>query len=117
MKEKVKILIWAPFISKVGTVNNVINSAYSLLKYSKSKKFEISLINSTGEWEEYKKNLLDKRLSVINFFNLRLFNNFKKEGFVRSRLAYIYIFVVSFFPLLRYLKKAKPDYLNINIVT
>ena len=117
MKEKVKILIWAPFVSKVGTVNNVINSAYSLLKFSKSKKFEISLVNCIGEWEEYKKDLFDKGLNVINFFNLKLFNKFKKEGFIKSRLAYVYIFLVSFFPLFRYLKKEKPDFLNAYLVT
>ena len=115
--KKVKILIWAPFISKVGTVNNVINSAYSLLKFSKKKFFEISLINSTGEWKDYKNELYDKGLNSVDFFNLKSFNKIKKEGFYKSRLAYIFIFFVSLFPLLKYLKKEKPDFLNIYLVT
>jgi glycosyltransferase involved in cell wall biosynthesis len=115
--KKIKILIWAPFISKVGTVNNVINSAYSLQKFSKKKIFEILLINSTGEWKSYKDELCDKGLNLVDFFNLKAFNKFKKEGFIKSRLAYMFIFLVSFFPLFKYLKKEKPDFLNIYLVT
>ena len=58
MQNNTKIFVWSPFISKVGTVNNVINNAYSLIKFSKLRKFEISLINSFGEWNNFQENLL-----------------------------------------------------------
>ena len=45
-----KIFIWSPFTSKVGTVNNVINFAKSLIKFSKPNQFDVSFINSFGEW-------------------------------------------------------------------
>ena len=38
MKNNTEIFFWSPFIGKVGTVKNVINSAYSLVKYQKKKK-------------------------------------------------------------------------------
>ena len=39
------IFIWSPFTSKIGTINNVINSSGSLIKFSKSKIFNVSLVN------------------------------------------------------------------------
>ena len=75
----------------------MINSAYSLLKFSKKKFFEISIINSTGEWKDYKNELYDKGLNLVDFFNLKSFNKIKKEGFYKSRLAYIFIFLYHFF--------------------
>ena len=55
-----KIFIWSPFTSKVGTTNNVLNSTYSLVKFSKSKSLDIKLINVFGEWNEFKENLFKK---------------------------------------------------------
>ena len=55
MFENNKIFIWSPFIAKVGTVNNVINSVFSLIKFSKKKNFKISIINAFGEWNYFKK--------------------------------------------------------------
>ena len=49
-----KIYYWLPFISKVGTVEAVINSAISLQKYSKGK-YQIVIINAVGEWTDYLK--------------------------------------------------------------
>ena len=43
------IFVWSPFTSKVGTINNVINSSYSLIKFSKLKNFNVKLINVFGE--------------------------------------------------------------------
>ena len=44
-------------------------------------------------------------------------NSFKKDGFLRSRFAYFYIFFKSFFPLIKILKEKKPDYLIIHLIT
>ena len=35
--ESKNIFVWSPFTSKIGTINNVINSSYSLVKFSKFK--------------------------------------------------------------------------------
>ena len=117
MQDNTKIYFWSPFTGNVGTVKNVINTAYSLIKYSKKKNFEISLINVFGEWNFVKNNLLKRNILIKNFYNINFFLNFKKEGFLRSRLSYIFIFLISFIPLLKILKKEKPKFLNVHLLT
>ena len=53
--DKKSIFVWSPFISKVGTVQNVINSLNSFNKYS---NLNTNLINVFGEWDNYKACLL-----------------------------------------------------------
>ena len=48
-----RIYYWSPCLNKVGTYKSTINSAISLAKYS--KKYEIKIINSCGEWNDEKK--------------------------------------------------------------
>ena len=59
-----KILIWAPFINKVGTTKNVINSISSIKKYSKKNQYSIDLVNVFGEWNGYEFN--DIEVNKIN---------------------------------------------------
>ena len=108
-----KIYYWSPFTSKVATIKAVINSAYGLRKYF---KIETSIINSSGEWNSYRKKLRQKNVKIINFNN-NTKNKIEIEGFVKSRLIYIKIFIFSFFPLLNLLKKNKPDYMVVHLIT
>ena len=108
-----KIYYWSPFTSKVATIKAVINSAYGLRKYF---KIETSIINSSGEWNSYRKKLRQKNVKIINFNN-NTKNKIEIEGFVKSRLVYIKIFIFSFFPLLNLLKKNKPDYMVVHLIT
>ena len=43
------IFVWSPFTSKIGTINNVINSSYSLIKFSKLKNFNDSKANKLNK--------------------------------------------------------------------
>ena len=110
------IFYWCPFISHVATVKAVINSAYSLIKYSNSK-YEPKLINVFGEWDaaknetKKKKIIITKKLINFSYLNINL------NGFLISRIKYIFIFIFSFFPLINLLKSKKPDYLIIHLVT
>ena len=117
MQDNTKIYFWSPYTGNVGTVKNVINTAYSLVKFSKEKIFEISLINVFGEWNFAKNNFLKRNILIKDFYNINFFLNFKKEGFLRSRLSYIFIFLISFIPLLKILKKEKPKFLNVHLLT
>ena len=110
MQNKTKIFFWSPFIDKVGTINNVVNAATSLERYKKKNKFEISLINCFGEWNYLKSTLLTQNIKTIDFYNIKFFLKFKKIGFLKSRLSYIFIFLISFVPLLKILKEK-----NLNI--
>tara|TARA_E500000178_G_scaffold355226_1_gene427082 strand:+ start:1098 stop:2258 length:1161 start_codon:yes stop_codon:yes gene_type:complete len=117
MKNHTKIFFWSPFTGKVGTVKNVLNSAYSLNKFQKKKNFQIYLINSFGEWNFAKKDILKKDIQIKDFYNLNNFLSIDKRGFLRSRLSYIFIFLISFVPLFKILKKEKPHFLNIHLLT
>ena len=51
-----KVYYWSPFIGNIATIKAVVNSAFSLVKYS-NKAFIPSIINSCGEWSQYISNL------------------------------------------------------------
>tara|TARA_Y100000389_G_C17467250_1_gene526776 strand:+ start:486 stop:1631 length:1146 start_codon:yes stop_codon:yes gene_type:complete len=114
--KKSSVFYWCPFISKVATVKAVINSALSLNKYSKGE-YNPTIINSFGEWDELEKDLSQKKIclskKLINFKFLKL----DLKGFLFSRIKYFIIFIIGFFPLMYFLKKNKPNYLIIHLVT
>ncbi len=108
-----KIFYWSPYLSNVATINNVINSALSLSKYN--KKFEVSIIDVFSEWSA-KKDYLEKNninLEKLDSFNLKL----PIVGFFTSRFYLLLIFIKNFIPLLKLLKKKKPDFIIIHLLT
>jgi glycosyltransferase involved in cell wall biosynthesis len=109
------VYYWAPFTSKVATISAVINSAYSLNKYSKN--FETCIINSYGEWDDYLEELRVKKINVISTNNLNFLKKINKTGYIKSRFAYIVIFIFNFYHLLKLLINKKPDYLLIHLIT
>ena len=113
---KKTISYWSPHISKVATIKAVYNSAFALNYFSKGK-FKTEILDVFGEWKKFSnedsKNLIKfHRLTKFNFLN-----KFSSEGFLYSRLKYIIIFLISFFPLKKYLENEKPKYLLIHLVT
>ena len=62
--ESKNIFVWSPFTSKIGTINNVINSSYSLVKFSKFKNFNVKLINVFGEWNNFSSEI-EKKISKL----------------------------------------------------
>ena len=114
---KKNIFIWCPFTSKVGTTNNVINSCFGLIKFSKSHSFKLNIINVFGEWDSYSEEIKKKKIEIENLESIRSIKEWKKEGFLKSRISYLLIFIFSFFPLYFLLKKKKPDYLTAHLIT
>jgi len=113
-----KIFYWSPFTtSKIATVKAVINSARSLNKFSYKDQFKTSIIDAVHEWKDFEDEIKEKKIELIYLNKNSLFNSFKKDGFIRSRFAYFYIFFKSFFPLIKILKEKKPDYLIIHLIT
>ena len=112
-----KVFYWSPFTSKVATVKSVINSAESLNRFSKNKKFKTYIINAVNEWVDFEEEIKKKKIEIIYLNKKSIFNSLKKDGFIRSRLAYWYIFLKSLFPLLKILNQKKPDYLIIHLIT
>ena len=112
----IKVFYWAPFISKIATPKAVINSALSLNKYS-NKKIQSSIINLFGEWNFFLDDKKKYNLNLLNLFNKIHFLNLPDNGFFLSMISFVFIFLKSFFPLLKLLKKKKPNYLIIHLNT
>ena len=110
-----KVFYWCPFISKVATIKAVIRSAQSLKKYS-NKKYEPTIINVAGEWNEFKKNN-DLDIRVIDLNSSLVLDNRDWTGLVKSRFIYIYIFLISFFPLIKLIKNQKPEFFIIQLIS
>lgn len=109
------IYYWAPFIDRVATIKAVYNSVNSLNRYS-SKKYSAKIIDTFGEWEL--NNYFNQNKS--NFFpltKLNFLNKFSSLGFIKSRLKYILIFLLCFFPLKKFIKSTKPDFIIIHLIT
>lgn len=112
-----KIFYWSPFTGKVATVKSVINSAESVNRFFKDKKFKPYILDAVNEWVDFEDEIKKKEIEIIYLNKKSIFNLFKKEGFIRSRLSYWYIFFKSFFPLIKILDRKKPDYLIIHLIT
>jgi glycosyltransferase involved in cell wall biosynthesis len=111
------IFYWSPFISKVATIQAVINSAHSINQFSKKNLLKASIIDAVHEWAEYEKLLKEKNIELIYLNKKSNLKSIKRDGFFMSRLLFVYIFFKSFFSLNKLLKKQKPDYLIIHLIT
>ena len=112
---KKSIYYWSPFLSKIATINAVINSAYSMNKYSQN--YNCSIINAVGEFNVYSKDLLKKKINLINLSSIFLYKYLPNTGIFKSRFSFIIIFIFSFFKLKKLLQKYNPDFLIIHLIT
>ncbi len=109
-----KIFYWCPFIGNVATIDAVLNSIKSINKYS-NNLMEPCLINSVGEWNLKKKKI--NKIKIIDFYKFNLIEYLPKLGFIKSRITYFLIFFLTVFKLHKILKKQKPEYLIIHLIT
>jgi len=107
-----KIYYWSPHTNYVATIKSVLNSALSLNKYGKNN-FDISIIDTNGEWED----IDSKKTKFIKLYSRIFFKTFPLNGYLKSRLAYLYIFLFNFFPLKNLIQKDKPDYFFIQLIS
>ena len=111
---KKKVFYWSPHINEqIATVKAVVNSALSLIKYSKN--YDPTIINVFGEWNSLKNLLNDKNLNFKNLINLNI--KLPINGFLKSRIFYTFLSLVILIPLYKFLRKEKPDYLIIHLIT
>ncbi len=108
------ILIWSPFLQKVGTTTNVYNIINSINRYSK-KNYEIDLINVFGEWDDYEFEHL--KVNKITLLNYDFIKKAKKNGFLKSRIYTLLIIVFSTIPLLKLMKKKRYKFFFIHLIT
>jgi len=110
-----KIYYWSPHLVNIATPRAVVNSAYSIQKYSTN--FKPSIINFFGEFNNFKEKLNQKKINLINFYNHKIINFLPKHGFLQSRFSFIVLFILAFVPLKNLIKKNKPDFLIIHLIT
>jgi glycosyltransferase involved in cell wall biosynthesis len=110
------IYYWSPYLTNIATINAVTNSIVALEKFSKKDlRYKINIINACGEWSNLKN--IKKDIETINLLPFNLHKFLPKEGFIQSRISMIIIAIVSFLPLLVKIRKNKPDYIIIHLLT
>ena len=114
-KNSINIAYWSPFLGRVATIRSVLNSIISLTRYSK-KKYRPILINCFGEWNNYKKEI---KRNKIDYINLQENFSFSVDtyGFFKSRIIYLITFLISYNKLKIFLKKNRPKYLIVHLLT
>ena len=70
-----------------------------------------------GEFNEYNLNIENKEIELINYFNDKILEYLPKYGWIKSRLSFLFIFLLSFFPLKNLLSKKKPDFIIIHLIS
>ena len=111
-----KIFYWSPHISKVATVKNVINSAFSLKKFSK-EKIDVSILDVIGEWCSYKYELESKRINYLKIPGFEISKLLPVSGYLISRIIYFIVLVTKIFKLKKLIDKEKPNYIIIHLIT
>jgi len=109
-----KIFYWSPHINEqVATVKAVLNSAKSLSKYESN--FKPHIINAFGEWNNFSSELNLLKIPLIKIIDLKI--KLPINGFLKSRIFYIFLSIIIFFPLIKILKKEKPEFVIIHLIT
>ena len=115
MKSKNKIYYWSPHLVNIATPRAVVNSAYSVKRYS--SYFDTFIVNFFGEFNLFKDELEKIKIKLINHYRFNFLKYLPKYGKLKSRFSFFIIFIFSIFPLKRLLEKDKPDFLIIHLVT
>ena len=115
MNKKKIVCYWSPFISSVATVKAVLNSAMSVKFYS-SNKYDSLILDVFGEWDA-NRNEKNYNLKFYKLNNIKKLFNFSSEGFLKSRIKYFMIFILSFNSLKKFILNEKPEFLIVQLVT
>lgn len=78
---KKKIFYWSPCLNPVGTVKSTLNSAIAAKKFGKNK-YDVTLINAFGEWDQYL-DFLKKIILKFLISNTDFINTFQKKVFFK----------------------------------
>lgn len=75
------------------------------------------MINSFGEWDNYINGSKLDKVVMHNLKYLRLIKRWNKSGFLKSRFSYILIFLFSFIPLLKLIRRQNPDFFIAHLIS
>ena len=108
-----KVIYWAPIISNIATKKAVINSAFALTNFSKN--YQVTLLNVCGEFSDLKDS--NKNINIYNLNQKIIEMKLNGEGYFKTRYYFILVFIKSFFPLVKFIKKEAPDFIIIHMLT
>ncbi len=111
------IMYWSPSLVNIATNKAVFNSALSLKKFCKKEIYECSLLNFFGEFSEIENAASRRNINIIGCFSNKFNQLLPRHGKFQSRFSFILMFFCSFFPLISIIKKKKPDFLIIHLLT
>jgi glycosyltransferase involved in cell wall biosynthesis len=109
------IFYWSPSLVKIATNQAVIQSASAINKYDRNLK--PTIINFFGEFQDYENEISKNKINILNFYNKKIFNILPRHGFFQSRISFIIIFILGILPLHNLIKKMKPEFLIIHLIT
>jgi glycosyltransferase involved in cell wall biosynthesis len=113
--EKKHIYYWSPYLTEIATTKAVINSAYSINRYS--KYFKAFILDAAGEFSQKQEELDKKNLEIIKLYNHKYISYLPKYGYFFSRISFIIIFILTFLRLKKIIQKKNPEYLIIHLIT
>ena len=111
-----KIFYWSPHISKVATIKNVLNSAFSLKKFYK-EKINVSILDVIGEWSNHKNEFESKKINYLKISGFEISKLLPISGYLISRIIYFFVLVTKIFKLKKLIDKEKPNYIIIHLIT
>lgn len=102
-------------MSPIATCKAVINSAFSLLKFS--NEYESSIFNFFNEFHLFEDQIKKKNIKLINYYKFNFSSFLPFQGKLKSRFSFLIFFIMGFFPLVKILKIKKPDYMIIHLIS
>jgi len=102
-------------LSPIATCKAVINSASSLKLFDSN--YEPFVLNFFGEFNHFHNESKNEQTKFLNYYNLNFTKFLPSKGVIGSRFSFLILFLFGFFPLKKILKKNKPDYLIIHLIT
>ena len=113
--KKNKVYYWSPFLTPIATRKAVINSAYSINKFS--KYYDAKILNFFGEFNQSIKDIESKKIEIINFYKTNFLKFLPKYGKFTSRISFLIFFIFGFYPLFNILKRNPPKFLIAHLIT
>ena len=78
---------------RIATPRAVINSAYSLMKFSEG--YDCSIINFFGEFDQYQNEIKQKKIKLINYSKFRISKILPSTGKIQSRFSFLVMFCLG----------------------
>ncbi len=113
MAEQKKIIYWGPYSGHVGTIKAQINSAHSMVLYG---DHDAVLIRAHSEFKGQEDEIRNKGIRLLDLGLSRFFPHLENSRRFARRPYMLVVALFGFFPLIRTLRKEKPDMVVLNLI-